>query len=168
MTDISREEERIETQTRDAQTRLNQIISDIDRETQLQVDANTALEQLRHEEKELQASEADEQPNLAAAQEERGKARDLANTAETELADITARFHAADRDQTTLERQRDDMQRRLDDFTTKNAAIDLSSLTQNRDAASTALNQAEQAANDAISQREKAVTVLESQGNRPE
>ncbi|MGB1963232.1 MAG: chromosome segregation protein SMC [Candidatus Puniceispirillales bacterium] len=162
MTDISREEERIETQTRDAQTRLNQIISDIDRETQLQVDANTALEQLRHEEKELQASEADEQPNLAAAQEERGKARDLANTAETELADITARFHAADRDQTTLERQRDDMQRRLDDFTTKNAAIDLSSLTQNRDAASTALNQAEQAANDAISQREKAMTELES------
>jgi chromosome segregation protein len=162
MTDISKEEDRIETQTRDAQTRLNQIISDIDRETQLQIDATTALDQLRHEETELKASEADEQPDLAAAQEERGKARDLANTAETELADITARFHAADRDQTTLERQREDMQRRLDDFTARSAALDLSSLTQNRDAASNALNQAEQAANDAISQREKAVTVLES------
>jgi chromosome segregation protein len=157
MADISKEEDRIKQQTSDAQTRLTQITSDIDRETQLQTDATSALEQLRQEETELKASEQDEQPDLATAQEDRAKARDLANKTETELADITARFHAADRDQTTLERQRDDMRRRIDDVTAKSSALDVPSLTQTRDAASQALNAAEKAANDAITKREKAM-----------
>jgi chromosome segregation protein len=157
MADISKEEDRIKQQTSDAQTRLTQITSDIDRETQLQTDATSALEQLRQEETELKASEEDEQPDLATAQEDRAKARDLANKTETELADITARFHAADRDQTTLERQRDDMRRRIDDVTAKSLALDVPSLTQTRDAASQALNAAEKAVNDAITEREKAM-----------
>ncbi len=49
MADIDKEEERMASQTREAQTRLDQISSDIDRETQLQTDATNALDQLKTE-----------------------------------------------------------------------------------------------------------------------
>ncbi|MBL6781881.1 MAG: chromosome segregation protein SMC [Alphaproteobacteria bacterium] len=162
MADIDKEEERMASQTREAQTRLDQIISDIDRETQLQTDATNALDQLKTEQAELEASEKDDQPDLINAQEERGKARDLANQAEAELADITARYHALERDQSTLERQRQETQRRFDDVSAKLSALDLARLTTARDATNDTLKQAEATAHEAISQRETAMANAEN------
>ena len=156
MEQISSEEDRLTRQTSEAETRLEQISTDINREKQLQTDASAALAQLKQDEEKLIASENDDEPQLQAAQEERIKAREAATELETALADITARFHAAERDQTSLERQRDDLNRRLDDVTARLAALDLSILQQTQTEASQTLKNAELALADAISRREKA------------
>ncbi len=156
MEQISSEEDRLTRQTSEAETRLEQISTDINREKQLQTDASAALAQLKQDEEKLIASENDDEPQLQAAQEERIKAREAATELETALADITARFHAAERDQTSLERQRDDLNRRLDDVTARLAALDLSFLQQTQTEASQTLKNAELALADAISRREKA------------
>ena len=156
MEQISSEEDRLTRQTSEAETRLEQINTDINREKQLQTDASAALAQLKQDEEKLIASENDDEPQLQAAQEERTKAREAATELETALADITARFHAAERDQTSLERQRDDLNRRLDDVIARLAALDLSILQQTQTEASQTLKNAELALADAISRREKA------------
>ena len=156
MEQISSEEDRLTRQTSEAETRLEQISTDINREKQLQTDASAALAQLKQDEEKLIASENDDEPQLQAAQEERTKAREAATELETALADITARFHAAERDQTSLERQRDDLNRRLDDVIARLAALDLSILQQTQTEASQTLKNAELALADAISRREKA------------
>ena len=156
MEQISSEEERLIRQTTEAETRIDQISTDMEREKQLQIDASAALAQLKDDEAQLIASENDDEPQLQAAQEERIKAREAASELETALADITARFHAAERDQTSLERQRDDLKRRLDDVETRLAALDLTVLQQSQSETSQALKKAELAVADATSKREKA------------
>ncbi len=162
MEQISNEEERLTRQTSEAETRLEQIRTDMEREKQLQTDASAALAQLKEDEAQLIASENDDEPQLQAAQEERVKAREAASELETALADITARFHAAERDQTNLERQRDDLNRRLDDVATRLAALDLIALQQSQSEASQALKEAELTVAEATSKREKASGDIET------
>jgi len=162
MEQISNEEERLTRQTSEAETRLEQIRTDMEREKQLQTDASAALAQLKEDEAQLIASENDDEPQLQAAQEERVKAREAASELETALADITARFHAAERDQTNLERQRDDLNRRLNDVATRLAALDLIALQQSQSEASQALKEAELTVAEATSKREKASGDIET------
>ena len=162
MEQISNEEERLTRQTSEAETRLEQINTDIEREKQLQTDASAALAQLKADEALLIASENDDEPQLQAAQKERAEAREAANELETALADITARFHAAERDQTSLERQRDDLSRRLDDVATRLAQLDLTILQQGQSEASQALKEAELTLANATSKREKASAETET------
>ena len=162
MEQISNEEERLTRQTSEAETRLEQIHTDMEREKQLQTDASAALAQLKEDEAQLIASENDDEPQLQAAQEERVKAREAASELETALADITVRFHAAERDQTNIERQRDDLNRRLDDVATRLAALDLIALQQSQSEASQALKEAELTVAEATSKREKASGDIET------
>ena len=162
MEQISNEEERLTRQTSEAETRLEQIRTDMEREKQLQTDASAALAQLKEDEAQLIASENDDEPQLQAAQEERVKAREAASELETALADITVRFHAAERDQTNIERQRDDLNRRLDDVATRLAALDLIALQQSQSEASQALKEAELTVAEATSKREKASGDIET------
>ena len=156
LTEIDNERARIKRQSNELATRHAQTDADIAREKQLENDASTALDRLKAEEADIASADADTEPQLHTAQEQRAKCRDDANKCEARLAEITAAFHAVERDQTRLENERDALSQRLNETKIRLENLDLPALIAGKTAAEKSLADAEKAVEDASKHRQKA------------
>ena len=156
LTEIDNERARLKRQSDELATRHAQTDADIVREKQLESDASTALDRLNAEEAEIASADADTEPQLHTAQEQRAKCRDDANKCEARLAEITATIHAVERDQTRLENERDTLNARLNETKTRLENLDLPALIADKTAAEKHLTDAEKAVESASKNRQKA------------
>ena len=156
LTEIDNERARLKRQSDELATRHAQTDADIVREKQLESDASTALDRLKAEEAEIASADADTEPQLHTAQEQRAKCRDDANKCEVRLAEITATIHAVERDQTRLENERDTLNARLNETKTRLENLDLPALIADKTAAEKHLADAEKAVEFTSQNRQKA------------
>ena len=156
LTEIDNERARLKRQSDELATRHAQTDADIVREKQLESDASTALDRLKAEENEIASADADTEPQLHTAQEQRAKCRDDANKCEARLAEITATIHAVERDQTRLENERDTLNARLNETKTRLENLDLPALIAGKSTAEKHLTDAEKAVESASKNRQKA------------
>ena len=156
LTEIDNERARLKRQSDELATRHAQTDADIVREKQLESDASTALDRLKAEENDIASADADTEPQLHTAQEQRAKCRDDANKCEARLAEITAAIHAVERDQTRLENERDTLNARLNETKTRLENLDLPALIADKSTAEKHLADAEKAVESASKNRQKA------------
>ena len=121
---LEEERARIESARLESERRLQQIGEDLQRESALVADADTALERLSSEEIELGAAAGSEEAQMATARAKLYAAREDTDTIEARLAAMTQRLAAEDAQRADLDRRRNELRARVERLRASAADVD--------------------------------------------